>query len=208
MKSRSSLGVLATTTSLLAMTFIGAAFICAPSFAQGKKPAAKKQTQQAPVATPHPASVQIVYAVKDLPAGKMLTPQDVQGQVVEWAKAPGDAASSMFSVIGKKIVKPIGQAQIISVLDIGQPMTKEMKEKCLIRDYSSYQEPKSQIVYARVAIPAGKKFSAANLAMGPIPQRLVPQDSISHPGLVDRRTCKFGVMKFQIVTQHDIEHGN
>lgn len=200
MKSRSLLGVLATTTSLFALSAV-----FSPTIAQGKKPAAKKQTEPAPVAAPHPASVQIVYALKDLPAGKQLTPQDVQGQVVEWAKAPGDAASSMASVIGKKIVKSIGQSQIISVLDIGEPMTKEMKEKVLIRDYSRYQEPKSQIVYARVAIPAGKQFSAANLALGPIPQRLVPQDSISHPGLLDRRKCKFGVAKFQIITQHDID---
>lgn len=203
MKTRSLLGALLAVTSLFSLTTLSS-----PTLGQSGKPASDKkpqtQTQSAQQA-PHPARVQIVYSLRALPAGTMLKPQDVTAIVVDWANAPGDAAPSLASVIGKKTVKFIGQSQIISVLDIGQKLTKEMKEKVLIRDYSRYREAMSQIVFAKAAVPAGGKFSIANLAMAPIPQRLVPQDAISHPGLVDRHKCKFGVTKFQIVTQHDID---
>jgi len=185
----------------LILSFLLSAF-AAPVLAQ---PGTVRLDKYVPKET---AKAHIFYALKDIPAGTVLSETDIEDREVNKLNAPGDAVNSKQQLVGKKLVKKILMAQIFSVRDVGLPITKAMEQRMIVRDYSKSTERKGRVVFAKNPIAEGVVAKEQYFGTAEIPSDLIPQDALTSASLVAGRKLRYPVIKFQIIGSHDISNEN
>ncbi|MBA4026670.1 MAG: hypothetical protein C0473_00360 [Cyanobacteria bacterium DS3.002] len=145
----------------------------------------------------------IVYALRDIKKGAEIKAEDVEDKLVERGSVPADAAANS-EIVGIKSIEDIGIAQIISIRDFGKPLSKTMLEKLVITDVPDTKEELASVIVAAKDLKKGAPFTNADLLATKMPLALLPMDAIADSGATTGKKCKHGLVKGQLITQHDL----
>ncbi len=145
----------------------------------------------------------VVYALRDIKKGAEIKAEDVEDKLVDIGGVPADAAANS-EIVGRKSTEDIGIAQIISIRDFGKPLSKTMLEKLVIADVPDTKEELASVMVAAKDLEKGAPFTNADLLTTKMPLAVLPRDAIADSGATTGKKCKYGLVKGQVITQHDL----
>mgnify|MGYP000456877619 CR=1 FL=1 len=145
----------------------------------------------------------IVYALRDIKKGAEIKAEDVEDKLVDSGSVPADAAANS-EIVGSKSTEDIGIAQVISIRDFGKPLSKTMLEKLVIVDVPDTKEELASVMVAAKDLEKGAPFTNADLLTTKMPLSALPMDAIADSGATTGKKCKHGLVKGQLITQHDL----
>lgn len=136
----------------------------------------------------------IIYARHDIKAGSSIADQDVDDKVVDLAKVPADAAN-LVSTVGAKAIESIGQGQIVSVRDIGKPLTESMLKRLIITTSVSTKEEMATVLVAAKDLDKGTMLTDSNILVTELPLSKIPMDAIADTKAVAGKAIKYELLK-------------
>jgi flagella basal body P-ring formation protein FlgA len=143
----------------------------------------------------------VTYAIRDIKKGEVVKKSDIESKKIVQTMIPGDNCDASEAE-GKTAVEDIGRGQVVSVLDLGLPLSKQAIAKMEIEDYSTSPEIKYDLVCATKDLEKGHSLTASDVTTAQVPSYMIPQDALEKPEQAVGKKCKFAVAKGQIVMQH------
>lgn len=147
------------------------------------------------VAIPGDPDLQVVYAVKDIPADAVITPNQIQKKHLQGFSLPAGFFEDTGKLVGRKTNTAIPAGTIMA----GRYLARSKQD-----EFESRITAQGNIVYSVKEISEGTTFKVSQLAEREIEQTKIPADALDSLSLVVGRKAKYDIPPGQIISQHDL----
>ncbi|MFN8554523.1 MAG: hypothetical protein U0103_23890 [Candidatus Obscuribacterales bacterium] len=146
----------------------------------------------------------VAFTARKIPKGHVFTAADLEDHNINYEHVPPDAVISCKKLYGRKCVEPLNALTVVSVRDIGIPLTPNQIISAKARNWDNSTEKLGPIYVSETAIKAGDRIKKENIRNSKMPLRLEPCDVVNEISQVIGKKCKFGCAKNHILMQHDL----